>query len=75
VGAGDSFLGTMVVAMANDHPFPVCLRAANEAGRLVCSRSESYLTPADVQHLEEAVGVRLAKAKAGSPGGSEKVRG
>ncbi|MEO5318160.1 PfkB family carbohydrate kinase [Arthrobacter sp. CC3] len=75
VGAGDSFLGTMVLAMANDHPFPVCLRAANEAGRLVCGRSESFLTPADVQLLEEAVGVTLAKAPAGSPVRSEKIRG
>jgi ribokinase len=75
VGAGDSFLGAMVLAMANDQPFPVCLRAANEAGRLVCSRSESFLTPADVQRLEEVIGVRLAKAPAGSPGGPEKVRG
>lgn len=75
VGAGDSFLGTMVLAMANDHPFSVCLRAANEAGRLVCGRSESFLTPADVQHIEKVIGGPLAKASAHSPEGSEKVHG
>jgi ribokinase len=75
VGAGDSFLGTMVLAMANSHPFPVCLRAGNEAGRLVCGRSESFLTPADVQRLEEVIGVTLTKAPSGSPGRSEKIRG
>jgi ribokinase len=61
VGAGDSFLGMMVLAMANGHPFPLCLQAANEAGRLVCSRSESFLTPADVRHVEDVLGVALSK--------------
>ncbi|WLQ07511.1 PfkB family carbohydrate kinase [Arthrobacter oryzae] len=65
VGAGDSFLGAMVLAMANEHPFPVCLRAANEAGRLVCGRSESFLTPEDVLHIENVLGVSLARASAG----------
>jgi ribokinase len=73
VGAGDSFLGTMVMAMANGHPFSVCLRAANEAGRLVCGRSESFLTPADVRHIQEVVGVNLTKATTDSPEPSEKV--
>lgn len=62
VGAGDSFLGTMVLAMANGHPLPVCLKAANEAGRLVCGRSESFLTPDDVRHIENVIGVSLAKS-------------
>lgn len=65
VGAGDSFLGTLVLAMANGHPFPLCLRAANEAGRLVCSRPESFLNTADVRHLEDAVGVSLANTSVG----------
>lgn len=75
VGAGDSFLGTMVLAMANGHPFSVSLRAANEAGRLVCGRSESFLTPADVRHIEKVIGVPLAKAPTGSLEPSEKVPG
>jgi ribokinase len=75
VGAGDSFLGTMVLAMANGHPFSVSLRAANEAGRLVCGRSESFLTPADVLHIEKVIGVSLAEAPNGSPEPSEKVPG
>ncbi|MFF2032427.1 PfkB family carbohydrate kinase [Arthrobacter sp. NPDC058192] len=75
VGAGDSFLGTMVLAMANDHPFPVCLRAANEAGRLVCGRSESFLTPADVQHIERVIGVPLAKDCTTAAQATENIRG
>jgi ribokinase len=75
VGAGDSFLGTMVLAMANGHPFSVCLRAANEAGRLVCGRSESFLTPDDVRHIESVIGVPLVKASAGSLEPSETVHG
>jgi ribokinase len=74
VGAGDSFLGMMVLAMASGHPFSVCLRAANEAGRLVCGRSESFLTPADVQHIENVLGVSLAKAST-SPEAPEKIHG
>lgn len=62
IGAGDSFLATMVLAMANDHPFSVCLRAANEAGRLVCSRPESFLTSDDIRRIEGVIGVPLAKA-------------
>lgn len=65
VGAGDSFLGTMVLAMANGHPFPLCLRAANEAGRLVCSRPESFLTTADVRLIEDGLGVSLANTSVG----------
>jgi ribokinase len=65
----------MVLAMANDHPFPVCLKAANEAGRLVCGRSESFLTVADVGHIEKVIGVPLAKVSPGSPEASEKVHG
>lgn len=75
VGAGDSFLGTMVLAMANGHPFTVCLRAANEAGRLVCGRSESFLTPDDVRHIEAVIGIPLATASADSPEATEKVHG
>jgi ribokinase len=75
VGAGDSFLGTMVLAMADGHPFSVCLRAANEAGRLVCGRSESFLSSADVRHLEDVIGVSLAKASIRAPEASEKIRG
>ena len=75
VGAGDSFLGTMVLAMANGHPFPVCLRAANEAGRLVCGRSESFLTPADVRHVEDVIGGPLARASISSTEAPETVRG
>ncbi|MDQ0620519.1 PfkB family carbohydrate kinase [Arthrobacter globiformis] len=75
VGAGDSFLAMMVLAMANDHPFPVCLRAANEAGRLVCGRSESFLTSADVRHIEDVIGVPLAKAAATYPRASEIIHG
>lgn len=65
VGAGDSFLGTMVLAMANGHPFPLCLRAANEAGRLVCSRPESFLTTADVRQIEDVIGVSLSNTSVG----------
>jgi ribokinase len=75
VGAGDSFLGTMVLAMATGHPFDVCLRAANEAGRLVCGRSESFLTPADVLRIEAVIGIPLATASANSPEPTEKVHG
>lgn len=66
VGAGDSFLGTLVLAMANGHPFPICLRAANEAGRLVCGRSESFLAPDDVRRIENVIGVSLAKSSVGA---------
>ncbi|TLM71207.1 PfkB family carbohydrate kinase [Pseudarthrobacter sp. NamB4] len=65
VGAGDSFLGTLVLAMASGHPFPLCLRAANEAGRLVCGRPESFLTPADVRHIEDAMEISLANTSVG----------
>lgn len=75
IGAGDSFLATMVLAMANDHPFSTCLRAANEAGRLVCSRSESFLTSDDVRHIENVIGVPLAKAAITPPQVSENIRG
>ncbi|MFE4542371.1 PfkB family carbohydrate kinase [Arthrobacter sp. NPDC056727] len=61
IGAGDSFLAAMVLAMANDHPFSVSLRAANEAGRLVCGRPESFLTSDDIRDIEKAIGVPLAK--------------
>jgi ribokinase len=75
IGAGDSFLGTMVLAMANGHPFSVSLRAANEAGRLVCSRSESFLTSDDIRHIENVIGVPLAKGSITAPKASEKIRG
>jgi ribokinase len=65
----------MVLAMAGGHPFSVCLRAANEAGRLVCGRSESFLSSADVRHLEDVIGVSLAKASIRAPEASEKIRG
>lgn len=65
VGAGDSFLGAMVLAMANGHPFHVSLKTANEAGRLVCGRSESFLTPADIRDIENVIGVSLAKDSVG----------
>ena len=52
----------MVLAMANDHPFSVSLRAANEAGRLVCGRPESFLTSDDIRRIESVIGVPLAKA-------------
>jgi ribokinase len=65
VGAGDSFLGTLVLAMAHGHPFPLCLRAANEAGRLVCSKPESFLTAADVRHIEDGIGISLASTSVG----------
>lgn len=65
VGAGDSFLGTMVLAMANGHPFPVCLRAANEAGRIVCGKPESFLTPADVHRIEDVMGASIANTSVG----------
>jgi ribokinase len=55
----------MVLAMANEHPFPLCLRAANEAGRLVCSRPESFLTTADVRQIEDVIGVSLANTSVG----------
>lgn len=75
VGAGDSFLGIMVLAMANGHPLPVSLRAANEAGRLVCGRSESFLTRADVPVIENVIGVPLAKALTTTPEASEIFHG
>lgn len=75
IGAGDSFLATMVLAMANDHPFAVSLRAAKEAGRLVCSRSESFLTSDDIRHIETVMGVPLAKGPITAPQASENIRG
>jgi ribokinase len=75
IGAGDSFLGTMVLAMANGHPFPLSLRAANEAGRLVCGRAESFLTSDDVRHIEDAIGVPLAKGAVTALPASENVHG
>jgi ribokinase len=75
IGAGDSFLATMVLAMANDHPFAVSLRAANEAGRLVCSRAESFLTSDDIRHIENVIGVPLAKGPLTAPQASENIRG
>jgi ribokinase len=67
IGAGDSFLAIMVLAMANDHRFSVSLRAANEAGRLVCSRPESFLTHDDIRQIEDVIEVPLAKGTITAP--------
>lgn len=75
IGAGDSFLAAMVLAMANDHPFPVSLRAANEAGRLVCGRPESFLRPDDIRHIENVIGVPLAKGSTTRAQVSENIHG
>lgn len=75
IGAGDSFLAAMVLAMANGHPFPVSLRAANEAGRLVCGRAESFLTCADIGQIEAAIGVPLAKGSVTALSNSRNVQG
>ena len=75
IGAGDSFLAAMVLAMANDHPFPVSLRAANEAGRLVCGRPESFLRPDDIRRIENVIGVPLAKGSITPAQVSENIRG
>ncbi|MBT2533760.1 hypothetical protein J7E83_16840 [Arthrobacter sp. ISL-48] len=74
IGAGDSFLATMVLAMANDHPFAVSLRAANQAGRLVCSRSESFLTSDDIRQIENVIGVPLSKGSITASQASESIR-
>jgi ribokinase len=75
IGAGDSFLAMMVLAMAHGHSFPVSLRAANEAGRLVCGRSESFLTSADIRQIENVIGRPLANTPIPTPEVSEKIHG
>ncbi|MDN4609470.1 ribokinase [Arthrobacter burdickii] len=51
IGAGDSFLGGFVAALAARYPFRKALAFADAAGRTVCGKAASYLTAADRLHL------------------------
>jgi ribokinase len=51
IGAGDSFLGGFVAALAAGYPFRKALAFADAAGRTVCGKAASYLTAADRLHL------------------------
>ncbi len=51
IGAGDSFLGGFVAALAAGYCFQEALAFADAAGRTVCEKATSYLTSEDRLHL------------------------
>lgn len=52
IGAGDTFLGTFVSALAQGKSFKNSLVIADAAGRIVCGKTASYLEKADRRDLE-----------------------
>ncbi len=56
IGAGDSFLGGFVAALATGYSFRDALVFADRAGRIVCGKATSYLAPVDRLTLADAPG-------------------
>ena len=59
IGAGDSFLAVLVLAIGRGHSLANALRAASEGGRQACSQSESYLSSDNITIIEEWAGFTL----------------
>ncbi|MBC7763960.1 MAG: hypothetical protein H7201_19665 [Candidatus Saccharibacteria bacterium] len=59
IGAGDSFLAVLVLAIGQGHSFANALRAASEGGRQACSQPESYLSSDNITIIEEWAGFSL----------------
>ena len=59
VGAGDSFLAVLVLALSSGESLPDVLAAANLGGMLACQRAESNLAPSDIESIERQLGIRL----------------
>jgi ribokinase len=53
IGAGDSFLGGFVAALAAGHSFHDALVFADRAGRIVCGKQTSYLASTDRLALDD----------------------
>jgi ribokinase len=64
VGAGDSFLAVFVAAIATGYELEIAAQIGNEAGKLACMRSESYLEQAQIDLIEKKFGITFGDKKA-----------
>ena len=59
IGAGDSFLAILVLALAQGHDLAMALRAASEAGRPVCGQAASFLSRESIRPIQNSMGSKL----------------
>jgi ribokinase len=63
VGAGDSFLAALVMAISSGLGLNEAMVAANHAGRLACLSANSHLTNQDVLKIQELTGFSFTNGK------------
>lgn len=59
IGAGDSFFATLVMALSTGASISEAMAAGNQAGRLVCQRSESHISRADAEAIRVSTGLNF----------------